>query len=346
MSRVTRRVHGRLYFFEVFTLANFALIAILAARDGLAVFRTLGLTAAMAVPSFFTHAVAGVAIRALVEAARGRGRRFLRVVGTRGWLSDTLRLIAGGWLLTHTYAWIKLTVPLFHPRLFDQELWDLDQAIGFGFAPTILLLDLFAATPALRAIDWSYANIFFASMYVSFTFFLSHPSRRVRISFMNGNALLWIAGGWLYMLVPSVGPAYRFPEIWLEHAKDLVVTQRLQAILMTNYQRVLRLAHDPSVPGIHIAFGVAAFPSLHVAFQAYIFLWTRRVWRSGEGIFALFLLVIFLGSMVTGWHYLVDALAGIALAAGAYAASARGARIRRWAALRERVGNIASAAPV
>ena len=43
----------------------------------------------------------------------------------------------------------------------------------------------------------------------------------------------------------------------------------------------------------------------------YVFLWLRRLWTWGQVMFGFFVLAILLGSMVTGWHYLIDGLAGI-----------------------------------
>ena len=130
---------------------------------------------------------------------------------------------------------------------------------------------------------------------------------------MNSNVLLWLAGAWLYVAVPSLGPAYRFPDVWVPLAAMLDRTQTLQRLLMANYQNVLAFARGVNRP-VSILFGIAAFPSLHVAFQALLFVWMRRVWRAGEVIFGVFVVVILIGSLVTGWHYLVDGIAGIALA--------------------------------
>ena len=70
--------------------------------------------------------------------------------------------------------------------------------------------------------------------------------------------------------------------------------------------------------GTSIVLGIGAFPSLHVAAQMYVFLWMRRLWTSGEVLFGIFVVVIFLGSMITGWHYFIDGVAGVALALGCY----------------------------
>lgn len=324
----------RPYFFELFVVASLAAFAVSAHATLPFLGPPLKILGALLL-SMTVQAAAGVAIRAVIALVR-RERAYLHIIRSAGWLADTLRLIVGAALVIFTYGWIKLVVPVVHPALFDQALWDLDQKLGFGLSPTVLLLGLFGDGTFLRVIDWLYANIFFASTIIASAFFFSHPSRRIRIAFANGYAVLWIAGAWLYLLIPSLGPAYRFPEIWMEHAKSLRVTQTFQALLMRNYQNVLRAVRgEPSGP-IVIAFGIGAFPSLHVAFQTYVFLWMRRLWTSGEVLFALFAVAIFLGSMITGWHYLIDGIAGFALALACFMISARAAKLSRWLELRRR----------
>jgi hypothetical protein len=307
----------RPYLFELFAVANLVLIALLAHASLPIVGSPLRHLLVFSV-GIGMQALAGIAIRCVVALVR-RDHSYLRVIRTRAWIVDTLRLIVGGALVVVVYGWIKLVVPLYHARLFDAELWELDRLLFFGVAPTTFLLDVFDAPAFLRVVDWSYANIFFVSASIAFAWALSHPERRIRVAFANGNALLWISGGWLYMLLPSLGPALRFPEVWFAHSEALRTTQGLQAILMRNYQNVLRAWSGGRVTEpIRIVFGIGAFPSLHVAFQMYVFLWTRRMWRAGQVLFGVFAFAIFLGSMITGWHYFVDAVFGLCMAYLAY----------------------------
>jgi hypothetical protein len=307
----------RPYFFEMFAVANLALIAIIAHVSLPIVGSPLQHVVIFSI-GIGTQAIAGIIVRALIALVR-RDRTYLAIIRTRAWILDTVRLIVGGAVVVVVYGWIKLVVPIYHPRLFDAELWDLDRLLFFGIAPTTFLLDVFGAPSFLRVVDWSYANIFFASASIAFAWALSHPERRIRVAFANGNALLWISGGWLYLLVPSLGPALRFPDVWFAHSEALRLTQGLQAILMRNYQNVLRAWKGEAISEpIRIVFGIGAFPSLHVAFQMYVFLWTRRVWRAGQIVFGVFLFAIFLGSMITGWHYLTDSLCGLGMAYLAY----------------------------
>jgi hypothetical protein len=303
----------RPYFFEVFALVNLAAILIVA-RESLPIIGSpLGHLSAFSI-GIGMQAAAGILVRVIVALVR-RDRSYLTVIRSSAWIADTLRLVVFGAMVIVGYGSIKLVVPILHPRLFDPELWELDRVLFFGIPPTTFFLDVFSAGWFLRLIDWTYANIFFASASIAYAWVLSHPERRIRVGFANGNALLWITGGWLYLLLPSLGPAFRFPDIWLAHAETLRNTQGLQAILMRNYQNVIRAASGVAITEpIRIVFGIGAFPSLHVAFQMYMFLWARRVWRTGQVVFGVFVILIFLGSMVTGWHYLIDSLAGLLMA--------------------------------
>ena len=299
----------RPYFFEVFTAVNFILIQVLLWRITHAPLAMLPRMAAILLPVFVIQTLIGVAIRIAID--RQKRRQY-----DVQWLIDTARITIFSVLSVHTYGWIKLSIPLLHASLFDQDLWNLDQAMFFGHSPNILFLDIFSTPATLRFFDWTYANVFIASINIASIFFLSDVDRRIRIGFMNSNTLMWIVGAWLYVLVPSLGPAYRFPSVWLPLSAMLTNTQQLQRLLMTNYQHVL---HNQAV---NIFFGVAAFPSLHVAFEFLVWLWMRRVWRLGAIVFAIFTVIVFLGSVVTGWHYLIDSIAGLVLAALCYAAVA------------------------
>jgi hypothetical protein len=330
----SRRVYARPYLFELFTLANLAIITVIMMGGNVYVLTSIPTTFMSFIPTLVGYAAGGVAVRCVVAKFRGELPAYLRILRTPGWLVDAARLIFFGALMVHTYFWIKLVVPLIHPRLFDQELWDLEQRMFLGFSPNILFLDVLSHPLVLRVIDVSYARIFFVSMTVAFMFFLSAPSRRLRVAFMTGNTIMWLIGAWLYMLIPSIGPAFRFPDVWIPYSEGLQMTQHFQALLMRNYRQVLELPAG-TADNVQLMFGVAAFPSMHCAFQMYVFLWMRRLWVYGEIVFGVFAVVILIGSVVTGWHYLIDGFAGIVLAAGSYLIGSRMWRLRDWRRHRE-----------
>jgi PAP2 superfamily protein len=331
---MNRGVRRRPYLFELLTLANFLIIFIIVAPANPIVLTSLPVTLFSFGPTLIGYAAIGVALRCGIAWYRGGLKAYLRILRSRGWLVDTARLVVFGALMVHTYFWIKLLVPLLHPVLYDQALWNVDRAMFFGYSPNVLFLELFSNRLVLKAIDISYARIFFASMTLAFVYFLSDPSRRIRVAFSNGNTMLWLLGAWLYLLIPSVGPAFRFPDVWLPFVYGLGMTQAFQGILIQNYQAVLRLPAGGSFRNVQLMLGVAAFPSLHVAFQTFVFLWMRRVWIYGEVVFGIFTLLILIGSVVTGWHYLIDGIAGIVMAIACYLAGAATCRVREWSRLR------------
>ena len=328
----TRRAVAPPRFFEILAVANLVVLLIFF-RGSLAIVGSPLRHVATLATALSMQALAGIGIRCLVAAVR-RDRAYFRRIARPEWILDTVRIVVFTAVAFFGYGWIKLVLPVYHPVLFDEALWKVDRLLLLGASPAELALNLFRAPLFLRVVDWSYANVFFASTVIAFAWFASAPAGRVRNAFANGNALLWIAGAWLYLLLPSLGPAYRFPDVWLAHSESLRVTQGLQAVLMRNYGNVLRAASGEAAGPIRIVFGIAAFPSLHVAFQTYVFFWMRRLWSAGEILFGIFAFTIFLGSMITGWHYLVDGLAGIAMAFVCYSVFWRRGRLERWMDLR------------
>lgn len=312
-------MYRRPYFFEVFTIVNFV-----AAAFVWPVLRPASLIQGSTfLPGFLALAGTGVLARYALLLPRGRARAYLRVIRSRRWLTDTFRICLASALSSYTYTCIKIAVPLVRHQLYDQQLWDFDTLFGFGYSPNLLFLSLFSHPLLLHFVDWTYANVFLACLFLASMYFVSTPNRRLRLAFTNSNVTLWLSGAWLYLLVPSLGPAYRFPEIWQPLGESLGRTQFLQRLLMTNYQTLVQGKPAP----VNIGYGVAAFPSLHVAFVALLFLWLRKLtW--GRIALGTCTVLIFIGSIVTGWHYLVDSVAGLALAALCYAVFWRGQRFR------------------
>jgi hypothetical protein len=328
------KLSWRPHFYEVAAVVNILIIHLMLMRDAWAVIETLPAVLVSVGPTFIIQLVAGVIVRLAICAWRGNWRAYLAEIRRPAWIVESIRIVIFGTLVVHAYGWIKIAVPLRHPRLFDQELWNLDQTLFFGLSPNILALNLFGNRTVLHVVDYWYGNLFIVSMFVAFGYFLSAPSNRLRIAFVTGNAVMWLTGSWLYMALPSIGPAYRFPEIWLRYVDDFRKTQFLQALLWGNYQRVLLLPTSVNPGPINVMLGIAAFPSLHVAMQTYVFLWFRKLWTWGEIMFGFFVFFILLGSLITGWHYLIDGIAGILLAYISYAIAMRAFRVHRWLKLR------------
>jgi hypothetical protein len=281
-----------------------------------------------AMPRILLLFAAGVVARAGYEAWRGRLRDYLRRIATPNWLVASAVLVLCAGLTVHAYAYLKLLVPLINPASFDEALWTIDRWLFFGLSPNVFLLTLFSEPALLRAIDWSYGKLYFPVMLAFPAFFLSLRSNRLRFAIGSGFAGLWLAGAWLYLLLPSLGPCYAFSKLW-DASREMLPTSHLaQIYLMDNYTKVLRIPQG--MTGMNAVLGIAAFPSLHVAAQLYIALWVRRLAPSLGFPLLLTVAVLFVGSIVTGWHYMVDSVAGLAMAWGAYRLTALAWGIEGW----------------
>ncbi|MGA7614519.1 MAG: phosphatase PAP2 family protein [Thermoanaerobaculia bacterium] len=301
-------------FFEIFLLAQLPLVHLVFFRARLPIGPVQAYVPliSMVEPIVFIAAVA-LAGHLVASAVRRHARDYLRTIVSVRWLVLTARLMFFFLITIWVYESIKVTLPVTRAEWFDIRLSQIDRFIFGGRSPNEFLLTLFAWPPFLRFVDWSYAAVFQNSLFASLVVFLSLKNERVRVAFFTGTAVLWITGAWLYYLVPAMGPAYRFQVIWADLGNALPTTIGSQAALLRNFIAVLKLKEGIIDPSVHISLGIAAFPSLHVASVSFIALWVAALWRRSALVGALITAVIFVGSVVTGWHYLVDSLAGLVL---------------------------------
>ncbi|HUO85205.1 MAG TPA: phosphatase PAP2 family protein [Thermoanaerobaculia bacterium] len=262
---------------------------------------------------------AGVAGWLLIGGVRRTWRDYAAALRSWTWWMVSVELAIASTLLMNFYTTLKLFIPVLTSRNYDAQLWAIDRALLGGFSPNVLFLNLFSNGLFLELVDLSYAWVFFVTLSIATPLFLAHRSNRLRVGYLTGSVLLWSAGVWLYYAVPSLGPCYRFFEVWDPVRQHFPVSSYWQKALIENLQRVIRLAEGADPSGLVWQHGVAAFPSLHVGFQFHLALWLRRLnpvmGRFGFALTA----IIFTGSILTGWHYLIDSIAGLILALVCYA---------------------------
>ncbi|MBW3670368.1 MAG: phosphatase PAP2 family protein [Acidobacteria bacterium] len=261
---------------------------------------------------------AGFVAHFLFSAIRKRGRRYLRAVATPRFIGVFLMLFVTLVLLMVFYASLKVMVPLLNERIYDDFFWRIDTFLFFGMSPNVFLVNLLDHSLLLRFIDWGYGYFFLISLLTSFPLFLPHVDDRIRVSFISANVLLWSAGAWLYLTVPSLGPAYSYHEIWDSVRQQFPISTYWQKHLIDNYQLVLRIPHGTIGEGFNMFEGIGAFPSMHVGFQGLFALYLGRLSRVAGRVAWLLVFLTFLGSVLTGWHYLVDSIAGLLLAVGIF----------------------------
>ena len=260
----------------------------------------------------------GFLVHALFHAWRREGRAYLRAVSRPRFVVLFLVLFVSLVLLIVFYGSLKVMVPLLNERLWDETLWRIDAALLFGLSPNVLLINLLDQSLLLRFVDWVYGYLFFLAVLLSFPLFLPHRDDRLRVSFIAANVLLWSAGAWLYLAFPSMGPAYGYHEVWDAVREQFPVSMYWQKQLIENYQMVLQIPHGLIDPDFNMKEGIGAFPSLHVGFQTLLALYLPRLSRIAGRAAWLLVAITFLGSVLTGWHYLTDSIAGLLLAFGAF----------------------------
>ena len=260
--------------------------------------------------------VLGVGGGALMRAnSPAKLRAYVARLATREWWVLWLRFWLACLATSTAYFWSKLCLPLVRSANYDGMLWQLDRALHFGVSPSHLVLSLAPASGALALLDYAY-GLWLVTLVAALAFVAAAENDALRRSFLLSCLILWVVGALLYALVPAQGPAYAFPSVARELHEGLRIAPASQQLLGANYARVvagggagLSVAAD-----IDPTRGVAAFPSLHVAFHMLFAFWA---WSGKPRLFpllaALAVLTLF-SSVRTGWHYAIDGYAGALLA--------------------------------
>jgi hypothetical protein len=260
-------------------------------------------------------AAAGVAVvSARYAVAWWRGRRRPREERSPVAVSaDLLVLLRAAVVLMpvlSVHFLLKSFIHLVNPRTWDAALWDLDRAVCFGMSPSLFLTGLFANPWFLETLDLVYSRLYFFLIVLSVPLLLVLPTLPRRMAFLTAYMSIWIAGSVLYLAFPSWGPVFVVSSVFSDSLHYMPATVGVQSIL---FEEISSLVRDPLGPR-QVQFGcVAAFPSLHLAVVTVFAVasrWTSRPWFVGN---ALAVLVMLIGSVVTGYHYLIDGWAGIAL---------------------------------
>jgi membrane-associated phospholipid phosphatase len=198
----------------------------------------------------------------------------------------------------------------------------------FGSEPAVTLDAVVTQTTTEWFAFFYFGYFFVLATHVLPILFLAREPRRLG-EFTFGLVFLFSVGHTLYMLVPGFGP-YRalagefhhaLPEgLWLDIVMESV-------------------AEGGALKDI--------FPSLHTAAPTFILLYSfrhrqRAPYRYTWPLVAFFCVNIIIATMFLRWHWIVDVVAGLALAAVAQALSES---VTRWEVDRRTAGNLAPTWP-
>ena len=193
-------------------------------------------------------------------------------------------------------------LPVVNSRAFDQELFELDLAL-FGVEPS-LWMDQFVTPATTEWFAFFYFSYFLiVAGHVLGAYFLGSSERRVS-EFSFGILLVYCVGHTLYMLVPGYGPYIAIADSfnnalpagpWFDVVKNTVASGGAQKDIF---------------PSLHTAAPtfIALFSFRHRRQQPYRWLWP---------ITAFFSINIVGATLFLRWHYVIDVIAGLMVAAGA-----------------------------
>lgn len=245
--------------------------------------------------------------------ARARAGHLRELLFSPRFLVELLLAIVAVHGTVMVFVNLKQFVPALNQTLYDSPLWRIDAWLHFGVEPSAVASDWAGENGWMDLLDQGYVLFFPAQLAVPLLFLMSQRLRPQRAQFFFALCLLWMVGGLVYVLWPSLGPVYYRPSrfVWLEQAP---YARHLQVTLIQDY---VRFRSDPGYYAVKLSHGVAALPSMHVGVLAFFAIATHRL-RTASVVLWLLTALTFVGSLALAWHYAIDGYAGVLLAAGAW----------------------------
>ncbi|WP_395692463.1 phosphatase PAP2 family protein [Nocardioides sp.] len=190
----------------------------------------------------------------------------------------------------------------------DQALHDLDRTLFLGHDPAALLHDLLGTGHAATVLAFFYESfVYVVVAAVVGTIALLPRIKDAYVMLVTGT-WVWILGVASYYLVPSLGPFATSPEDFARLPVTGVSTAQAEYLV----DRAHLLA-DPAAPDAFAS--ISAFASLHTAFTCAILLVAlhlRLRWLSA--VMSAYLFLVVLATIYFGMHFVVDDVAGVAIA--------------------------------
>jgi membrane-associated phospholipid phosphatase len=268
-----------------------------------------------------------------------RGQGLLQVVGLLAVYLLTMALVRGE-LLRHgfwsallyrvgiygtvqqSYFFFKHLLPVINPGSLDHQLYALDLQL-FGVEPAVWM-DRFVTPTTTEWFAFFYFCYFFLLAAHVIPIVFGARNQMLLGEFMLGMLIIVCVGHTGYILVPGFGPYKAMPELFRHE-----LPSGMWMDLVWSTVRSSGAMKD-------------IFPSLHTAGPCFIamFSWRNRQrlpFRYTWPLLAFFAVNIIGATMFLRWHYVIDVVAGFALAS---AAAFVAPRVTRWELERRKDGRL------
>ena len=280
-------------------------------------------------PFYLSYVLYTLTLLAILKIRQSRGRMGERLFGIPVTLSPRQLLVRLGTALP-----ILLATPFFLagftsmknllddtvPFTWDPALDAVDRWLHFGTAPWQWPpLEIW---PVTRFIEFVYALWGVVLAAVPFVVSLRDETDANRTRLLISYPLVMILlGNFVAAWFMSAGP------FWFQHQAGLAdpyaplfaylnhgnPDRAFSAVL---FQEYLWQAHAKNITNLGTA--ISAFPSIHVAVAALFLFYAWPIAAAARAVALAFLVIIFVGSIMLGWHYAIDGYAGFVGAAVIY----------------------------
>ena len=212
------------------------------------------------------------------------------------------------------FSSIKSSIPIIIPFWADPYFVDFDRILFLGNMPHEFFGFLIKCDGAIIALNFVY-NFWLIFVILVMLFISLTSDNELRLHILHASVISWfIAGNWMAVIFSSVGPVF-YEEFFGDNLIYAPLMENLEAINLRtgmvwalNAQRGLLLSYShPESP----ISGISAMPSMHVLFAFIIAFAAMKVGRFAAVAGYLFAILILIGSVVLGWHYAVDGVAGV-----------------------------------
>ena len=198
-----------------------------------------------------------------------------------------------------SYFMFRDLLPRINPRALDAELYALDLKL-FGVEPAVAW-DRFVTPLTTEWFAFFYFSYFFVIIAHLIPLLFTSREQRLVGEFTTGVLGVVCVGHTIYMLVPGFGPYRAMPQVFSHpFPKGLWLDMVMEAVNSGGAMKDI-------------------FPSLHTALPTFITLFAfrhraRPPFRYTWPVIGFFTCNIIVATMFLRWHYLIDVIAGLALA--------------------------------
>lgn len=208
-----------------------------------------------------------------------------------------------------SYVFTVIKAQIFVVRApLDNLIVDTEQALLGGVGSPVIASSIGRVYPALLSWADDVYFGFFQHMFLVGSFLALTKPRIVRLQYVFAMALCYLIGGFTYFIVPGLGPAYAYPDLFAHLREIPLITNDVQNHLMRN----TAAAVAGKMPFIETYAYIACMPSLHMAHESVMLFFSRgsSLFFAGAVAFWIF---SYGATLLLGWHYFLDGFAGTAL---------------------------------